>query len=57
MSIPSLTAEAVPARAGLSFDADDQEPARDGRFHRSDPTEPAGQGSGPAGFDLSRPRA
>ncbi|WP_159442499.1 hypothetical protein [Agrobacterium sp. DSM 25558] len=57
MSIPSLTAEAVPARAGLPFDADDQEPARDGRFHRSDPTEPAGQGCGPAGFDLSRPRA
>lgn len=52
MSVPSLAAEAVPARAGLPFDADDQEPAKDGRLHRSDPAEPAGQVCGPAGFDL-----
>ncbi|KQZ59779.1 hypothetical protein ASD54_23680 [Rhizobium sp. Root149] len=57
MSDPSFAAEVVPARAGLPFDADDQEPARDGRLHRSDPTEPAGQVCGPAGFNLRRPRA
>jgi len=28
------------------------EPAKEGRLHRSDPTEPAGQVRGPAGFDL-----
>lgn len=33
------------------------EPAKDGRLHRSDPAEPAGQVCVPAGFDLSRPRA
>ena len=57
MSVPSVASEAIPARAGLPFDADDQGPARDGRLHRSDPAEPAGQGCGPAGLGLSRPRA
>lgn len=33
------------------------EPAKDGRLHRSDPAEPAGQVCGQAGFDLSRRRA
>ncbi|SSC73789.1 unnamed protein product [Ciceribacter sp. T2.26MG-112.2] len=33
------------------------EPAKDGRLHRSDPTEPAGQVCGPAGLGLSRSRA
>ncbi|MDH7809543.1 hypothetical protein P3T33_004703 [Rhizobium sp. AN67] len=57
MSVPSLAAEAVPARAGLPFDADDQNRQRDGRLHRSDPAEPAGQVCGQAGFYLSRRRA
>ncbi|MFC3320057.1 hypothetical protein ACFOHY_25085 [Rhizobium rosettiformans] len=57
MSVPSVAAEAVPARAGLPFDAGDQEPAKGGRLQRSDPAEPAGQGCEPAGLDLSRPRA
>jgi len=32
MSVPSVAAEAVPARAGLPFDADDQNRQRTGGF-------------------------
>ncbi|MCY1667749.1 hypothetical protein [Rhizobium sp. SL86] len=32
MSVPSVAAEVVPARAGLPFDADDQDRQRKGGF-------------------------
>jgi hypothetical protein len=57
ISVPSLAAEAVPPHTGLPIDADDQNQQKDGRLHRSDPAEQAGQVCGPAVSTWLRPRA